>query len=236
MPSLLRDIHSLFFPPVCGVCGRVMGEGSDMVCVRCRWEIPLTGFWNDRENPVAAKLHSSVPIENACSFFYFIHDNGYRNLIHTIKYRGGWKAARKLGMWFGDELRASPLYADIDVVIPVPLHLRRLLSRGYNQSEYLAEGIAKAIGRPMSCGNVRRTKHNRSQTKRSKEERWDNVHGIFAVRNPSRLAGKHILLVDDVLTTGATLISCAETILRAVPDCRLSIATIAVSHNELKHK
>lgn len=233
MTNPLRDIFRLFFPDTCAVCGGGMPEGSDTVCTKCRWEIPLTGFWMQEQNPVSAKFYGNIPVVNACSFFYFVHRNDFRGLVHKIKYSGGWRIAGKMGRWFGDVLRSSELYHGVDLIIPVPLHLRKQLSRGYNQSEYLARGMSASMGVPVNTRSVRRVKYNDSQTKRSKEERWDNVRGIFAVYRPDDLAGKHILLVDDVLTTGATVISCAEAILAAVPDCRLSIATLAVSKNEL---
>lgn len=229
----LKDIFRLFFPEVCAVCGDVLPDGGDFICTSCRWEIPLTGTWNDRQNPVAEKFYGHLPLENACAFFYFVHESDYRGLIHKFKYQGGWRIAEKIGRWFGAELSASPLYGDIDVVVPVPLHIRRRLKRGYNQSEYLARGIGASMGKEIDVSSVRRTSYNESQTGRNKSERWDNVRGIFSVRERAPIAGKHVLLVDDVLTTGATIISCGETILKAYPGCRLSVATLAVSRNEI---
>ena len=134
----------------------------------------------------------------------------------------------------GDALHESGLYDSVDAVVPVPLHSMRRLRRGYNQAEYPAEGIACGLGKPLCTGNVVRSRHNRSQAStRVRDERWDNVKNIFSVRHPEALDGRHILLVDDVLTTGATLISCAETILHACPSCRISVSTLAVSAHEL---
>ena len=125
------------------------------------------------------------------------------------------------------------LYDDVEVVVPVPLHLRKRLKRGYNQSEYLAEGIAAELGVGVDRRSVVRRRNNPSQALSRKSDRWANVEGVFGVRHPERLAGRHILLVDDVFTTGATIVSCAETILRSVPGCRISIAALAVSEHEL---
>jgi len=129
-----------------------------------------------------------------------------------------------MGAWYGGELAAGGLYAGVDVVVPVPLHLRKRLHRGYNQAEYIARGIAESLGVPVDVHSVRRHRHNPSQALKEHRQRWENVRGIFSVRRPGRLCGKHILLVDDVLTTGATVTSCAEAILAAVPDVRISIA------------
>lgn len=231
--SPLADIKRLFFPPICAACGRRLSDQDDFLCSYCRWEIPLTGFWGKAENPVAAIFHGHLPIVNASAFYFFVSGSGFRDLIHDFKYHNNWLLARKMGEWYGAELAASPLYADIDVVVPVPLHIRKKIRRGYNQSEYIAKGISMATGIPLDRGSIRRSTYNVSQTRRRKSERWENVEGIFSVRIPDALRGKHLLLVDDVLTTGATIISLGETILKAVPDCRLSIATLAVSKSEL---
>ncbi len=234
MKNPLRDLFRLFFPPTCAVCGRVLPEEGELLCTTCRWEMPLTGFARQADNPVARKFYGHLPLDAASSYYYFVHGSGFRDLIHRFKYQGGWAIAQKLGAWYGAELKESGLYGGIDLVVPIPLHWLRRLQRGYNQSEYLARGIASALGVPVESHSVVRRVYNVSQTHRTKDERWENVHGIFAVRHPERLVGRRLLLVDDVLTTGATLISCGETILRAVPDCRLSIATLAVARGELR--
>lgn len=223
----LKDISRLFFPNVCAVCSELLPDGGDFICTKCRWEIPLTGFWNKIDNPVTQVFYGHIPIINASSFFYFIHDSGFQSLIHTIKYRSGWRYAIKSGKWFGSELAESSLYQDIDVIVPIPLHFRKRLKRGYNQAEYIAKGIGESLQVEVDSKSVIRTVHNPSQTTQRHSERWGNVEGIFSVRSPEKLKGKHILLVDDVLTTGATIISCGETIIQSVPDCQLSIATLA---------
>lgn len=221
-------------PPVCPVCGRTLPEGAHTICNQCRIEAPLTGFQTQFDNPVVRKFWGTVPVVNASSFIFFVHGSGFRDLIHDFKYAGHWKTAQEMGRWYGSELARSGLYDDIDIIIPIPLHLRRRLKRGYNQSEYIARGISKATGIGIDTRSVCRTRHNPSQTHQNVRERWENVKGIFSVRHPERLRGKHILLVDDVLTTGSTLISCSDTILRAVPDVRISIATLAVSRSHIE--
>ena len=130
-------------------------------------------------------------------------------------------------------MRDGGLYDGVDVLVPVPLHWRKRLRRGYNQSEYLTEGMARSLGCRVDTRSVVRRVHNKSQALSGREHRWENVQGIFGVRHPERLIGKHILLVDDVFTSGFTIASCAEEILRRVPECRLSVATLAVSRSEL---
>ncbi len=228
----LKDIMGLFLPRVCAMCGEPLPEHVDFICTACRWEMPLTGFGSQFDNPVAHKFHGLLPVVNASSYFWFADGSDVRSMIHAFKYDGNWRYALKAGEWYGAELKAGGLYGRVDVIVPVPLHFRKLLKRGYNQAEYIGEGMAAAMDLPLDRRSVVRRRYNRSQTERRKSERWENVEGIFAVKRPDRLAGKHILLVDDVLTTGATIISCAQAILDAVPDCRISIATLAASRAE----
>ena len=213
LSDLLRDVASLLFPARCAVCGEPLARGERTVCTFCRATAPLTGYWNEADNPVARKCWGLVPVERASGFLFFVHGSGWRRLIHGFKYRG--------------------LYDDVEVVVPLPLHPFRRCRRGYNQSEYLAEGIASQLGVGVDCRSVRRRRNTPSQTLRSRRDRARNVEGAFAVRHPERLAGRHVLLVDDVMTTGNTLLACAAEILRAAPGCRVSIAAFAVSRREM---
>lgn len=225
----------MFFPATCVACGCALGEGGDFLCNRCRWEIPLTEFWHKGDNPVWRKFAGHVPVQAASSFYFFADRSDFRTLIHDFKYHGAWRVAEKMGEWYGSELAASQTHENIDLLVPVPLHVRKKIGRGYNQSDYIARGMSRAMGVPVDRRAVRRAVHNRSQTQQKhKSERWDNVKDIFAVRDAAMLDGRHILVVDDVLTTGATIISLCETILAAVPTCRISIATLAVSKAELR--
>ena len=234
MKNPLLDLFALFFPPVCPVCGGELPDGTHLICNMCRWNAPLTNYWTQIDNPVARKFWGLVPIINASAFIFFVHGSGYRELIHSFKYYGRWRQAQQMGEWYGGELSRSGLYSDVDIVIPVPLHPRKTLKRGYNQSEYISIGIARQLGIPVDTRSVKRHVHNPSQARKEHRDRWDNVKGIFSLSHPERLAGKHVLLVDDVLTTGATITSCAEAIIAAVPSCRISIATLAVSRSDIE--
>lgn len=230
--SILKDIAGLFLPRTCAMCGEPLPEGVGFVCTRCRWEMPLTGFGRSFDNPVVRKFHGLIPIVNASSYLWFADGSDTRSMVHAFKYSGNWRYAYDAGAWYGEELRDGGLYYDVDLIVPIPLHIRKLLKRGYNQSEYIARGMSSAMGVPVDRHSVVRRRYNRSQTEHRKSDRWKNVEGIFAVKHPDRLAGKHILLVDDVLTTGATIISCGQAIADAVPDCRISVATLAASRAE----
>lgn len=233
MTNPLRDIRDLFFPPVCPSCGRAMSSDAGFLCTACQWDIPLTGFENEADNPVARRFWGLLPLENAMAMAWFVHGSGFRRVVHRFKYSGQWALARDMGRWFGRVLMSSDAYAGVDVIVPVPLHWRKTLKRGYNQSEYIARGVSREMDIPVETNAVVRRINNRSQTEKKQHERWENVEGIFAVRRPERLAGKHILLIDDVLTTGATIGSCAEAIFAVVPDCKISIATLYASKRGL---
>lgn len=228
LSELVADLRSLFYPECCAVCGDELRDGNRGICTWCRSDIPLTRFWETADNPLARRFWGELPVVHASAFFYYVEQSGWRRLIHRFKYGGAWWLARDMGRWYGSYLAACGNYRDIDTVIPVPLHWRKRIRRGYNQSEYLAEGIAGELGIGVDRRTLFRRVNNPSQTRQHEDDRWNNVAGIFAVRRPERIAGRHILLVDDVLTTGATILACAEALRAAAPDCRISIAVLAV--------
>lgn len=235
LSDCLSDLEALLFPPRCPVCGEVLPSGVRLLCLHCRLNAPLTHYWEAWDNPLSRSFWGLLPLQHASSLLFFLPDSGWQRLIHDFKYRGRWRLAYEMGVWYGEMLAASEAYPDIDCILPIPLHWRKRLGRGYNQSEYLAEGIASVLGVPVDRRSVMRHRNNPSQAQRSPQERWENAEGIFRVRHPEQLRGKHILLVDDVLTTRATMISCGRTILEAVPDCRLSVAVLAASKHHLQH-
>ena len=192
--------------------------------------MPLTNFAKHKDNPIKLLFENVLPVESATAMFWFVGGTEWQSLVHNFKYYGRWFFAQKMGEWLGEELRESGNFGDIDLVVPIPLHYRRRLRRGYNQSEQLALGVGREMGVKCDFRSVRRRQYNDSQTSKSRSERWDNVESIFEVRSADRLRGKHILLIDDVLTTGATMASCASTIIRACDgDVRISIASLSVS-------
>lgn len=227
MSSLLHDIATLFVPATCAVCGRLLCDDEEVVCADCLAEAPLTGYAARADNPMFSRFWGIVPVERASAQIFYIKGSGWQRAIHDFKYRSSWQTARYCGRWMADTLLESNLYYDIDLVVPVPLHRRKLLSRGYNQSAYIAEGFAERYECGLSTGNLVRLRPNSTQTTHTYHERWLNVAGIFGVRRPEEFEGKHILLVDDVFTTGATIMACAEALLAAVPTARISVATFA---------
>lgn len=224
--KFLSGFFRLFYPRVCAVCGADLVSGEKVFCISCLYKIPLTRFWNDKENIVAQIFWGRVNIENACAYFYFAKGSKYRPLLHKLKYKGEREIGTQLGLQFGQELKKSDLYKDIDFVVPVPLHPKKLRIRGYNQAEAIAEGIALGLGTNLSTTHLVRTEFTETQTRKSRAERVKNVAEAFAIANSEELKGKHLLLVDDVVTTGATLEACAAKLLE-VEGCRISIAALA---------
>ena len=233
LSELFGDAASLLFPRRCAVARHSVQTVRSPRARGSPQTAPLTGYWREADNPVFRKCWGLVPVERASGFLFFVRGSGWRRLIHAFKYRGAWRAAREMGAWYGRCLKESGLYDDVEAVVPLPLHPFKRCRRGYNQSEYIAEGIAGQLGVEVDRRSVGRKRNTASQALKSRRERAANVEGAFAVRRPERLAGRHVLLVDDVMTTGSTLLSCAAEMLRAAPGCRVSIAALAVSRREL---
>jgi ComF family protein len=165
-------------------------------------------------------------VESASSYLYFQKKGITQKLLHQLKYKGQKEVGRKLGLYYGYDLKE---HLEADCIIPIPLHKSRLRTRGYNQSEWFGKGLSEAMEIPMDSGSVVRIRKTETQTRKGRYKRWENVEGIFAVMDPEKLAGCHVLLVDDVVTTGATLEACAQALVAAVADVKISVVTIAVA-------
>lgn len=194
LSELLGDVWALLFPPRCPVCGRMMTAGERTVCTHCRAAAPLTGFWREADNPLFRRFWGLLPVERASGFIYYRRGSGWRELIRSFKYRSAWRLAYEMGRWYGRCLRESGLYDDVEVVVPLPLHPFKRMRRGYNQSEYIAEGIARELGVGVDRRSVIRCRNTASQALQPRRERYENVRDAFAVRRPEALAGRHVLL------------------------------------------
>ena len=218
----------LFFPRVCCGCGVHLFEHEHEVCKICLRNLPRTGFELVDANPVSQMLWGRVQIERAASMYYYRKGELLQKLLHTLKYRGNYRLGEEFGKQMGKILFQAGYTAGIDAVIPVPLHEIKQRKRGYNQSEHIAGGLSAAANIPLITDNLIRTAYSESQTKKSRYERWENVSSVFAVVDPDELRGRHILLVDDVITTGATLEACTAA-LKEAGDVKVSIATVGVA-------
>jgi ComF family protein len=224
----LRGLGQLFFPPVCLNCRRALDDHAALLCVPCKLELPPTDHHRYAENAVTDRLAGRLPLEFGAAAFVFRGGSVSQRLIHALKYHNRRDIGVLLGEGFGKRLREVPALADLDGIVPVPIHERRRHERGYNQAEAIAEGLGRALDRPVLADALRRSSFAGSQTKRGKLERLENVLSSFTPGSGD-YGGQHLLLVDDVLTTGATLDFCGHVLLATHDRLRLSVATLAIA-------
>ena len=225
---LLEDLYGLFFPDLCLACSRNTPVKGDIFCLSCQIKLPKTGFHDHRENPFTERFWGRLPLSSGAAFFHFVKGGRVQHLIHQLKYKEKRTIGLELGRSYGALLRASPFFETVDLIVPVPLHPKKRRKRGYNQSAVFAAGLSGSMGIPWREKVLRRNHYTVTQTQKSRMERQENVWNAFELTDPTAIRGKHILLVDDVLTTGATLEACGARLLEA-PGVRLSMATIAIS-------
>lgn len=208
MFRLFTDLTSLLFPRLCGACNMVLTKGEKEVCTHCIYHLPYTDFHLDADNLLMKQFWGRVPVHTAMALLYFQKSGKTQNLIHQLKYKGRKSIGIFLGIKIGERLLLSEAYQEIDFIVPVPLHYKKELSRGYNQSKLIAEGISKVIHVPVLNKVLTRKKPTGSQTRKDRYERSENLLQVFDTNRKYNISDKHILLVDDVVTTGATLEMC----------------------------
>lgn len=221
----LVDFSHLVFPFNCFACGIALNAGEKSICNACRNGMPLTKYWLHNDNPVEKLFWAKIPVKQAASFVFFTKGGMMQELIHQLKYKGKTAVGELMGELFAQHL-CGTAYEEVDVIVPVPLHVSRQKKRGYNQCEHIANGMAAGLKKNCSPGIVQRVRANETQTRKGVYERWINVQELFRVERPELVAGKHVLLVDDVVTTGSTLEACAGALLQ-VPGTKVSITTLA---------
>ena len=226
MRGLFDDFISLFYPRTCYACGNSLYRNEEVICSFCRFHLPKTNFHKQSENPLSKVFWGRVKLENVSACYYFSKGSKVQHLLHQFKYNGRYEIGVHLGKLYGSELIEEAAYQDIEMVIPVPLHPAKLRKRGYNQSEKFATGLAQSMGIEVNTTTLIRTYSSETQTRKSRFKRWENVKEIFVVKDPEKITGKHILLVDDVITTGATIEACAMHLLDH-GQTRLSVASLA---------
>lgn len=224
----LGSFLSLFFPRYCIVCGRTLAKGEECLCTMCNINLPRTDYHLRKDNPVEKMFWGKIPLERATSFFFYRKGSDFRQILHQLKYGGQKGIGAIMGRYMAAELLESGFFEGVDVILPVPLHKKKQQIRGYNQSEWIARGIAAVAGISIDTESVVRRKNTETQTRKSFLERWENVEGIFELNHAESLIGKHILIVDDVLTTGATTVECASC-LTDIEGIRISILTLAMA-------
>jgi len=222
----IQDFFSLLFPDLCNACGVQLVQGEKLICIHCLHDLPYTDFHIYPQNAVARLFWGRVPCHAAMALLYFRKATKVQQLIHRLKYRSQPQLGFLLGSILGQRLLLSETYSGVDLILPVPLHPKKKRSRGYNQSEAIADGIASMLNVPVGTTQLIRPVVTSTQTKKNRYKRFENMQSVFQSADPAQLKGKHILLVDDVITTGATLEACAAVVLKGGPS-KLSIAALA---------
>lgn len=222
----LNDFVSLFYPRLCFACNNALLKHEEFLCTECLYKLPVTNFHLNQDNPVANQFIGKIQFNAAASFYYFSKGGKVQHLIHQFKYQGYKKIGLYIGRIYGEQLIKSPLFSDIDYIIPIPLHPRKEIQRGYNQAEWFANGLALSIKAEVDSKSLFRTYASESQTHKTRFSRWENVKEIFSLSNGQHLIGKHVLLVDDVITTGSTL-EAAGHVLMEVPNIKISVCSLA---------
>lgn len=226
LAEIKESLLHLFFPHFCVGCSSDLLALNSGLCLRCIHELPLTGFEVQENNPVEKLFAGRLPVHAAMAGYYFSKHSIMQKIMHEIKYKGNQPLAIQMGRLLGNMLGKSPRIRP-DAIVPLPLHYKKQRSRGYNQAELISRGIGEMLNLPILNQSIKRTAHTDTQTKKGRVERWQNMEGKFELTDHSPIEGKHILLVDDVITTGATLESCGEVLLKA--GCELSVACLTVA-------
>lgn len=225
---MLKLLINLFFPEVCYACLRFLSDNENFICTHCRHHLPVTNFHFNNSNAVKKVLYGRAIIENGTALFRFEKQGLVQQLIHGLKYKGYQNIGFTLGNWLGAELKTVQAYKNIDLVIPVPLHKSKLKKRGYNQVSKFAQQIAQALNATYTDQVLLKTSQSASQVNKKRWARWNNTNTLFVLNNKTKIENKHILIVDDVITTGATLEACIN-VLQQANNVKISIATIAIA-------
>lgn len=225
--DLLYDLNYLIFPDYCLSCSDLLVKGEKLLCTNCWSEFPYVYIDDLLDNEVTELVAGRIPVYNAYSLFYYIKGNKFQNIVRLLKYEGKKFIGIEFGKIIGEKIKGTS-FDDIDIIVPVPLHKKRLRQRGFNQSELIAEGISKILQKPVLKDFIERIDFVESQTRKSKYDRWLNVEGIFKVTDSQMLSNKHIMLVDDVITTGATMEALSQEILK-LQGTKISIVTMCIA-------
>ena len=225
---MYKAIIDLFFPKVCYACHEVLNDHEQDICTDCRNNLPVTNFHFHKDNNVSKVFYARVKVEYGTALFRFEKKGLVQQLIHNLKYKGQESIGVFLGDWLGGELKTVKEYSEIDMVIPVPLHKNKLKKRGYNQVAKFAEHIASALNVKYVDNVLLKVTNTDSQVLKSRLARWTNNEELFTLQNKSTIANKHILLVDDLITTGATMEACIN-VLNQAKNIKISVACMAIA-------
>ena len=224
----IADLLHLLYPQLCISCHNYAVDGETLICLSCESKLEVTNFHEQYPNECSDRLQSIQCLTYAASMFRFYPEGQIQEMIHQIKYGGQTHAAHRLGLRYGNMLQSQERLQDLDLIVPIPLHIRKLRQRGFNQSDFLAQGLSEALHVPWSRNTINRSRNTESQTAKNRVDRLKNMKDAFTLVQKQDLRHKHIMLVDDVLTTGATVEACATT-LNQEENIRISVITLAIA-------
>lgn len=222
------DFLSLIYPKLCFACDQPLVANEEVICFTCRQQLPQTHYHLQPGNPVEQQFWGRCHLNAAAGYYFFRQGTRVQHLLHALKYHRAPEVGITIGRIYGHQLKNVPVFSSVDCIVPVPLHPKKQKARGYNQSEMFAAGLSESMGIPVNNKSLLRAVASETQTRKSRFKRWENVKTIFVVGNVEAIKGKHILLVDDVITTGATLEACVK-VLTTIEGVSVSAASIAVA-------
>ena len=226
LSTWIDPIFWLYFPKNYPACGRPLRLFGANICGRCSQNLPETHFFEAPGNPIEKIFYGRLPIQAGAAAWYFHKNSALQALLFQLKYKSNEDVGLFIGKQMGALLAASERFATIDAIVPVPLHPQALSKRGFNQAALICEGISQVWHKPVLRSAITRTKHTNTQTKQSRAVRWENMENAFSIKEHTSITGKHLLLIDDVITTGATIEACGKTLL-SVKDVKVSVAAAA---------
>lgn len=226
---MFHDFINLLYPKLCYACDSVLKSNEQILCTACLHALPIADHHLEKDNPVEKIFYGRIPVENATALLLFDKKGMAQKLIHNLKYRGHQEIGPFLGAWLGEELKGLEGWKDVTTVVPVPLHRKKLKIRGFNQVAGFGQEIAKALGVPYREDILLKISATQTQTLKTRFARWGSIDETFFLKEKSSLENAHVLLVDDLVTTGATLEACAQKLL-TIPKLKISIATMAITH------
>lgn len=226
--KLINNLLSLFYPRLCAACGDALQQNEQCICLNCMLHLPETQFHKEHFNPLRSVFDGRVPVQEVTTLMSYKKANKTQKILHHLKYSGQKEIGKILGEYFGGQLITEERYRGIQYVLPIPLHPKKQKKRGYNQSEWIAMGLSKGMGIPYLTDVLVRTHYTDTQTRKSRFARWQNVKEVFEVQNSDKVAYTHVLVCDDVLTTGATTEAAIQKLL-TVEGIRVSVVTLAAT-------
>src|ERR1700756_60838 len=230
LKDFLLDVASLVYPRVCSGCHKSLFKHEEFICNNCYVSLPKTNYHLQKDNPIEKIFFGRADVKTASSFLLFQKKGSVQKMMHALKYKNKPEVAHLLGKWYAQDLKNNDTFSSVDYIIPVPLHKKRLQKRGYNQSEYFAKGLSEVLNISVATNILNKSKYTETQTHKSREERAENISTSFHLQNTQIIQGKHILLVDDVITTGATTEAC---ILKLQENTNASISVASIAYATL---